>query len=149
MSALGPLDLAAIRAALAAQVETAEGVRAYAVVPDAVATGMSAAVVVQAAAEWIDYHEAMKGGLTRVSWDLLIVAQSTSIEQGQRTVDELCSAGAGQSRSVFDAIMDDPTLGGVVGHCLPVGVGDVGGVEIGGVRYASAVLTVTTWIGRT
>lgn len=148
MSATGPLDLSAIRAGLAAAAGAADDVRVYAVVPEQVAVGNSAAVVVQAGDPWIDYHRAFTSGLVETNWDLLIVAQSTDIETGQRTVDELIAAGAGMRRSVFDAVMADRTLGGAVADTLPTGAGSAGTVEIGGVRYASAVLSVRVWIGR-
>lgn len=118
-----PLNLSAIRTALATRIVagTAREVHAYPYPTGS--PGEMPAVVIRSGEEYINYF-VTQGDAADVSLILDIIAPArVSIEDGLRVLDELLSADAGLPNSVFDAIEADRSLGGVVETCQIGGAG--------------------------
>jgi len=145
------MNLADISQGLADRLSTVDNVRPYAGLVDDVFTGNGIAVLVYPADEWVDYLQAMRGGLAVTSWLIEPVVQRANLRASYARMCELVSAGAGESRSLSEAINPDSlpqTLGGV---CNDVVVRSASGfVEkvFGQVTYVGVELTVDVHVSR-
>lgn len=110
------LDLADIRAGLAARLATVSGLNTYKHVPGDLTNLPAAVIYGPDGPEAIDYDLAFGGGLTEVRWRFGVFTSKTLEAAGQALLDEYLSAGTGQTKSVVDAIYGDRTLGGTVDH---------------------------------
>lgn len=121
------LDLQAIREALKAQLdeELARDINVYAYRP---ANPVPPYVAVISGDPYISYYETFAssavGSLCDVQLEL-IIGQTADAISAQVFIDDLLSAGAGQTSSVIDALEADPTLGGVVATCIALRAGPI------------------------
>jgi hypothetical protein len=145
------MNLTKIRTELAAQIaaNTQRAVHAYPYPPGT--PGELPAVVIRSGETYINYFVTL-GDEADVGLILDIMAPCrASLEDGLRVLDELLSSGVGLPASVFDAIEDDPTLGGLVERCefgvagQHVGVAGADGLPES--VYVSVPLAV--WVNRT
>lgn len=124
MATLG-LDLRELRQAVADALGQVDGLIPHRGATAQIPTGsgdQAVVVVVYPDDPYVSYHESFgrsgtvseRGAVARVN--LLVRAYVTTADwtSAQDTLDELASTGAGAGRSVFDALMVDRTLGGVV-----------------------------------
>lgn len=145
------MNLADVSQGLADRLSTVDNVRPYSGLVDNVFTGSGIAVLVYPADEWVDYLQAMRGGLAVTSWLVEPVVQRDNLRASYARMCELVSAGAGESRSLIDAIKPDSlpqTLGGV---CNDVVVRAASGfVEkvFGQITYVGVELTVDVHVSR-
>lgn len=139
------MDVAAVRDGLKVRLATVDGLRAYDTIPDSIA--VPAAVVVPDE-PFIDYLVAMQGGSVQLNFRVTLLTSRSSSRSGQDLLDDLLSAGTGETRSVFDAIRADKTLGGVVADTIPFEAGDYGMTDIEGQQYMKADIRVRVHAGR-
>jgi len=146
------VNLADISAALCEQLRsTVDNIRPYNGLQDSVFTGAGIAVLVYPADEWVDYLQAMRGGLAVTSWLIEPVVQQANVRSSYARLCELLSAGIGESRSIIDALKPDSlpqTLGGV---CNDVVVRTASGFvekQFGQITYVGAELTVDVHVSR-
>jgi hypothetical protein len=145
------MNLTDVRQAIADQLGSIDGVRVYATQPDQLAVPAGGAIVVQPAAAYVDYVQAMSGGLSELRYTLLVVAARTSERSAQARLDELLSAGLGETRSVYDALKpnDDPqTLGGVVQDVGLMTASAPTALEAGEVTYLAAEIDIRVLVRR-
>jgi hypothetical protein len=77
-------------------------------------------VALPANGNYISYLEASSGGQVQIRFDLRVYVQFTDYGASQRRLDDLLSAGSGETRSLVDAVLGDRTLGGTVMDCVPL-----------------------------
>jgi hypothetical protein len=114
------LNIGAIRAALAAQIQShvSRGVNVYDGYTPASPTP-PCVLITPNPDVYITYHATFsQTGLAIVHLRLTIAVPPGPDTDGQKTLDEFLSAGTGQSNSVLDAILTDKTLGGTAGDCV-------------------------------
>lgn len=150
------MNLADIRQAIADLATTVPGVRGYPYRPDNFVThggagGLVAAMLVSGD-PYVDYLQAMAGGLVQIRLVMQVRAPLVAEVNAQRQMDELVSAGLGEARSVVDAVKpgDLPqTLGGLV-QDLKIPEVRMGGEvdETGAVRYYAADFDIDVFARR-
>ena len=65
--------------------------------------------------EYVDYQETMTGyGVSAVRFIIVVETAGMDREAASIAIDDYTSAGQGNTSSIFDAILSDVTLGGVV-----------------------------------
>jgi hypothetical protein len=138
------VNLTEIRAGLADALGVVDGVRSYDSMPGKLATSSSSstAVVVGAPVNgaYVEYLEASSGGQAKVNFELRVFVQFMDLAQSQRRLDDLLSAGTGETLSLFDAIRADNTLGGTVMDCAPMESTGAEVVTVAEVQYLAASL---------
>ena len=87
-----------------------------------------------------DFHQSMGEGLTAVYWQIVLMVGRDTLQASQDLLDSYLGSGTGQTNSVFDALMADQTLGGVLEHLKVDGFDSYGRMEWGGVLYVGAVV---------
>jgi hypothetical protein len=119
------LDLVAIRQGLAARIR--DGVNREINVYDGYipSTPSPPCVIVTPAPEYIEFGQSFRDPRCAVEFSVWVLAAPGMETDGQRLLDQFLSRGAGQPNSIYDALADDPTLGGV----LPASSLVVTGVE--------------------
>jgi hypothetical protein len=135
-------DLTAIRNALAAQIGLhCSGLRTMPQARGAVQPPV--AVILPGRPLVPAYGQTMDGAL-EVKLDILIViSDAAPDERVQRALDVYLGIGTGESESIPNAIMADPTLGGVVHFCEPISAGSYGRIAYAGEEYFGARITCT------
>lgn len=135
------LDLAAQRDAIKTRLATISGLSVADVAVDSV-TPPAAIIVPDDSAGQVDYHQSFGKGLTTIPWRILILLGRDTPGPSQDLLDSYLGSGTGQTRSVFDALNSDPTLGGVAEHLLVKGFDNYGRIEWGGILYIGAVVHI-------
>jgi len=126
--------LVEIRSAVADVVATVTGLHAYAYAPDNPA--VPCAFLVPTGCEFIAHGR----GADQWTFDLVVLAATSSDRAGQEALDAFIGPGA---RSIRAAIWADRTLGAVVSDCIVSAVRDYGfDAPADGVRYFRAVLEI-------
>jgi hypothetical protein len=74
---------------------------------------------------------------------MIVISDASTVERTQRALDSYLGVGAGETMSVPAAIMQDPTLGGVCGWCLPLSAGSYGRLSIAGQDYFGSSVEVS------
>lgn len=112
------LTLSTIREAIAAQIvgytQRAVNAKAYRVG----GTPTRQVVIEPDVGDYIDYWVTQGGpvGLARVRLVIVVEADNAD-ESARRRLDDFLSVGQGNGSSIVDAVMSDPTLGGLVDTC--------------------------------
>jgi len=146
------MDLTAIREGLAAAVDTVAGIRVFSYPPDQVPVGNVPVVVVSTPTSvHVDYNEAFNKGLAVIQYTLQLYVQYAAPEYAFAALEDMCSSGAGQTKSIIDAVMDgDRTLGGVCSDLVFDRVLNIGVVtNTDGIRYLNAEIDVRILAART
>jgi hypothetical protein len=135
------MDIAAIRAALAAAVGTISGIQTFAYVPDQVVAPAFAAGEVE-----LDYNRTFKGGgagLTELLCKGRLYASRVDPAAGQVSLDSyLAPSGAASIKAAIEA---DLTLGGTCRTLLVERVHAYGQYTIGADEYYGAQFDVRVW----
>jgi len=97
------VDIAGARDGLRANLETVVGLYVYGYVPGQM---QLPAAVVMPASEWVTRDQAMGRGLARLTWDVDVHVQLSTILQAQIELEELAG-------TVVDGLLSDRTLGGI------------------------------------
>lgn len=114
------MNVTDIRRAVADALSTVEGLRVFAYEPDSVPTGDADVAYVTHADEGISYQEAFHGGLAMIGLAVELSVQMSSERSATERMDALLSSGAGETRSVIDALGVNRTLGGLTGGLVVV-----------------------------
>jgi hypothetical protein len=120
------MDPGAIRTAIADTLKQIPDVRPIAHIPGSIPSGRGTVVVVSPSPEYIIYNGAMGQGLVEVRLTLAPWVPFISAEAAFRSIDELVAIGPAHTRSIYQALMRDRTLGGL---CSSLAVERVGGVQ--------------------
>ncbi len=144
------MNVTALRLAVAQALAEVPGLRAYAYEIDAIPAGEADVAVVSIGGPGIDYQQAFKGGMAVLHLDVELYVQGSSDRAASERMDALLSSGAGETRSVIDAIHRNRTLGGLCGGLVvdsatkPEPAGD----GTNNVRRFVSTLTVRVPVGR-
>lgn len=149
------MNLPEIRQAIADLVGAVPNVRGYAYRPDNFVTsggdGRVAAMLVPGE-PYIDYLQAMAGGLSQIRLIMQVRIPVVAEVAGQRQLDELVSAGLGEAKSLLDALKPDDqpqTLGGLIQDLKIPEVRAGGEVDAtGAVRYYGADFDIDVFARR-
>lgn len=131
-------SVAAIRAALAARLETISPLHVYATVPGS--PTVPAAVVGPESGTFLTYDVAFSRGADDLAFVVLVLASRADDRSGQITLDDYL-AGEGPL-SIKAAIEADPTLGGTAQDVSVTEARNYGDTEFGGVNYFGCELVV-------
>jgi hypothetical protein len=135
-------DLTTIRNALAAQIAAhCSGLRTNPQARGSIAPPV--AVILPGSPLIPAYGTTMDGALTITLHILLIISDADTDERTQRALDAYLGIGAGETESIPNAIMADPTLGGVVHYCEPTTAGSYGRIAYSGIEYFGARISCT------
>lgn len=147
------MNLTEIRAALRDVLDGVDGVRGYDYMPGQIVTSSSlaTAVVIREPENgtYVSYLEASTGGQVQIHFDLRVYVQFVDLASAQRRLDDLFSAGTGESRSLFDAILAGRTLDGTAMDCVPYESSAPELATIAGVEYLAASLSCLVLAQRT
>lgn len=143
------MDVDGIRDGLKTALETVTGLRAYDTFNDDITVTTVGGAVVVPDDPFIDYLQAMQGGLAVLNFRVVLLASRATERTGQDTIDALLSAGTGETKSVVDALRANKTLGGKAHDTVPHTARDYGTTEIGDVSYTKADLLVRVQAART
>lgn len=134
-------DLTTIRDALATQIAThCSGLRTM---PQARGSISPPVAVILPGSPLAKYGDTMDGTLTVTLHVLVIISDAATDERTQRALDAYLGIGTGETVSIPNAIMADPTLGGAVHYCEPTTVGSYGRIAYAGEEYFGARISVT------
>jgi hypothetical protein len=143
------LDVGGIRDGLETRLATITGLRTYDVVP---ANPQVPAAVVAPDDPFVDYLQAMQGGLVEVRFAIVLLVRMSTDRGWQDALDSYLSAGTGETSSVFDAIRGDKTLGGVAFDCVPRVAGGYGTETFGtgeaAIDYGTVRIDVSVYANR-
>lgn len=127
-----------IRTGIAANIGTISGLRTAAEIPDNPNPPIAVVVL-----DSIDYHQAMKDGLTRYNFTVTVVVGRAAEREMQRKLDAYCQpTGSG---SVKVAIESNRTLSGAVYDLIVTGSSSIGSILINDQTYLAAEFTVTVF----
>lgn len=145
------MNLADISAGLCERLSTVDNVRPYDGLQDSVFTGAGIAVIVYPADEWVDYLQAMRGGLAISRWIVEPVVQRDNLRSSYARMCELMSGGVGETRSLIDALKPDSLPQALGGVCNDVVVRTASGFSekvFGQITYVGAELSVDVHVSR-
>lgn len=128
-------DLVTITNALANQIFTRTGLRAAGQARDSVSPPCC---VILPGQPLLAYGKTMDGAADLSLFVLVIISDAAPVEKTQRALDAYLGIGSGEPSSIPNAVLADPTLGGVVHYCEPVSAGSYGRIEYSGVTYFGA-----------
>jgi len=127
-----------IRTGIAANIGTISGLRTAAEIPDSPNPPIAVVNL-----ESIDYHQAMKNGLTRYNFTVTVVVGRAAEREMQRKLDTYL--GVTGSQSVKAAIESNRTLSGEVYDLVVVNSNSIGSITINDQTYLAAEFTVTVF----
>lgn len=127
-----------IRTGIAANIGTISGLRTAAEIPDSPNPPIAVVNL-----ESIDYHQAMKNGLTRYNFTVTVVVGRAAEREMQRKLDTYL--GVTGSQSVKAAIESNRTLSGEVYDLIVVSSNSIGSIQINDQTYLAAEFTVTVF----
>jgi hypothetical protein len=135
-------DLTEIRTALAAQIDAhCAGLRTM---PQARGSVQPPVAIILPASPLIPAYGQTLDGALAISLNILVViSDAATDERTQRALDTYLGIGTGETESIPNAIMADPSLGGTVHFCEPVSAGSYGRISYAGQEYFGARITVT------
>lgn len=127
-----------IRTGIASNMATVSGLRTASEIPDSPNPPMGIVVL-----DSIDYHQAMKDGLTRYNFTVTVVVGRAAERTMQRKLDAYCQPTG--SQSVKAAIESNRTLSGEVYDLVVTGSSSIGSILINDQTYLAAEFTVTVF----
>jgi hypothetical protein len=131
------LDLPGIRAALATQLNTIEGLRATATVPGQVSPPV--AVVKPSRGNFCSYQQTFDGAAD-LNLDVIVLVATASDRTGQGDLDAYLSTDT--DSSVWACVQANPTLNGAVSYAYVDRASAYGLMLYGGVEYLACIFTV-------
>ena len=127
--------ISALRSGLAANLQTINGLRVYATLPDVV--NPPTAMI---SLEKVSYNRQMQKGMTEYGFKVSVVVGRVSERTAQNLLDVLVASN--NSGSVKTALESDRTLGGVAFDVFVPELSAYGAVSINGIDYLSAEFSV-------
>jgi hypothetical protein len=131
-------DIYNIRAGLATNIGTVSGLRTSKEIPDNPTPPIAVINL-----DSIDYHQAMKDGLTRYNFTVTVIVGRAAEREMQRKLDAYCQPSG--SQSVKAAIESNRTLSGEVYDLVVVNASSIGSLIINDQTYLAAEFTVTVF----
>jgi hypothetical protein len=129
-------SLSDIRAALGLRITTGTGLRVLPEARDQISPPVAVILPGQPA---VIYGQTMDGAFTVNLRVLIAISDAPPNEKVQRALDAYLGIGtAAGASSIPGAIMEDPTLGGVVHFAEPISVGSYGRITYADVPYFGA-----------
>jgi hypothetical protein len=129
-------DLTTLRNNLAAQITQYTGLRCDGQARDQVTPPCAVVIPGQ---PFIRYGTTMGECMAINLAVLLIISDAAPVEMTQRALDAYLGVETtNPSVSVPEAVLKDPTLGGIAEWCEPVSISSYGRIEYGGVTYFGA-----------
>ncbi len=133
-------DLIAVRAALASQITVQTGLRTL---PEARDSIQPPVAVILPGQPYVTYGATMDGAFTVNLRVLIVISDAAPDEKVQRALDAYLGIGSGTTASsIPDAIMADPTLGGIVHFAEPIAISTYGRISYAGIGYFGSRLDV-------
>ena len=132
------MTIAAMRTALATSLKTISGLRAAEEIPDQVAPPIAIVSL-----NSIDYHGAMRGGLTTYRFTVRVIVGRASERNAQRYLD-LYAEPTGAS-SVVSAIESNRTLSGACQDLIVESMPNIGSISVNENEYLASEFTVTCY----
>lgn len=114
--------------------------------PDQLAVGVADAVYLSLSS--VDYQEAFNNGLAMVEYTATVVVPAQDMRSAHIRMMDLLSSGAGENRSIIDAVMDARTLGGLTGGLCVDRMSDLRVENDGEARRLVCDLTMRVPAGR-
>lgn len=131
-------DISAIRQGLATNIGTVPGLRASAELIDNPSPPIAVINL-----DSIDYHGAMKNGLTTYNFVVTVIVGRAAEREMQRKLDAYCQPTGAQS--VKAAIESNRSLSGTVFDLIVVSANPAGNIIINDQTYLAAEFTVTVF----
>jgi len=132
------MDIAAIRTAIATQLDTIPGLRATGTAPGQVNPPI-AIVTPNTTGMFITYGETFDGAVS-LAFQVYLLVSTASDRTAQALLDGYCNATGTQS--VLACLQATPTLGGLVDYTAVIGAESYGNVDWNGVTYLGAIFTI-------
>lgn len=132
-------DLAVIRTALAARINSATGLRTLAEPKDQVNPPVA---IVLTTSPLVRYGDTIDGTLTMRLRVLILISDAAPTDKVQRALDAYLGIGAGEAESIAGAIQGDPTLGQAVHYCVPLEASPPQRIEYANQTYFGAWVNV-------
>lgn len=132
-------DLVSICNALASQITQHTGLRALGQARDSVNPPTA---VILPGQPMIKYGSTMDGTTDLNLMILLVMSDAPPVEKSQRALEAYLGVGSGETVSIANAILADPTLGGTVHFCEPVQANAPGRIEYAGITYFGSKVDV-------
>jgi hypothetical protein len=124
-----------LRKGIATNLATVSGLRTSADIPDNPNPPIAVVVL-----ESIDYHQAMKDGLTIYNFTVMVIVGRASEREAQRRLDAYCAV-----NGVKSAIESDRRLGGKAFDCVVSSMSSIGSLQLNDQTYLAADFTVTVY----
>lgn len=131
-------DISAIRQGLATNIGTVPGLRVTTETTDNPTPPVAVITL-----DNIDYHNAMKNGLTTYNFLVTVVVGRAAEREMQRKLDAYCQPTGAQS--VKAAIESNRSLSGVIHDLIVVSANPTGNITINDQTYLAAEFTVTVF----
>ena len=131
-------DISAIRQGLATNIGTVPGLRTNTELTDS--PNPPVAVITL---DNIDYHNAMRNGLTTYNFLVTVVVGRAAEREMQRKLDAYCQPTGAQS--VKAAIESNRSLSGIIHDLIVVSANPTGNITINDQTYLAAEFTVTVF----
>lgn len=131
-------DITNIRQGIATNIATVPGLRTSAEIPDSPNPPMAVVNL-----DSIDYHNAMKDGLTTYNFTVTVIVGRAAEREMQRKLDAYCQPSGTQS--VKRAIESNRSLSGEVYDLIVVNSNSIGNITINDQTYLAAEFTVTVF----
>jgi hypothetical protein len=116
------IDPGAVRIAIAAQIKAniSRDINTYGGYVPLEPTAPCALLMDPEGSESVEYGQTFGRPYGSVYFDVWVMINPGPATDGQRVIDECLSAGVGHANSIYDALVADPTLGGVAPDGLVV-----------------------------
>jgi len=129
------MTVSALRQGLAKNLATISGLRTAAEIPDNPSPPIATVML-----ESIDYHQALKDGLTVYNFTVMVIVGRASEREAQRRLDAYCAVDG-----VKRAIESDRRLGGMAFDLIVTNMSSIGSLQLNDQTYLAADFQVTVY----
>jgi hypothetical protein len=129
------MTVSALRQGLAKNLATISGLRTAAEIPDNPSPPIATVML-----ESIDYHQALKDGLTIYNFTVMVIVGRASEREAQRRLDAYCAVDG-----VKRAIESDRRLGGIAFDLIVTDMSSIGSLQLNDQTYLAADFRVTVY----
>jgi len=129
------MSVSLLRKALATNLATISGLRTAAEIPDNPSPPIATVML-----ESIDYHQALKDGLTIYNFTVMVIVGRASEREAQRRLDAYCAVDG-----VKRAIESDRRLGGIAFDLIVTDMSSIGSLQLNDQTYLAADFRVTVY----
>lgn len=129
------MTVSALRQGLAKNLATISGLRTASEIPDNPSPPIATVML-----ESIDYHQALKDGLTVYNFTVMVIVGRASEREAQRRLDAYCAVDG-----VKRAIESDRRLGGMAFDLIVTNMSSIGSLQLNDQTYLAADFQVTVY----